>query len=130
MTNTEAPGGNILVVDDDDLVAESIQRLLICSGYDAERASGAEQALAKFRPGKFGLIITDYEMPGIKGDDLAAAIRAGVPRQRIMILTGFLDKVMAYGTPAADLVMSKPFGVRELLGAVKSLLQHSEQVAT
>jgi DNA-binding response OmpR family regulator len=128
--STEPAGGTILVVDDDEAVGESIQRLLICSGYEADRVTSAEQALSVFRPGKFGLVITDYEMPGIKGDDLAAAIRAGVPRQPIMILTGFLEKVMAYGTPAADLVMSKPFGVRELLGAVSSLLQQAGKVAT
>src|SRR5690242_10203149 len=98
MTSSEAPG-NILVVDDDETVAESIQRLLICSGYDAEKATSAEQAMSLFRPGKFGLVITDYDMPGIKGDDLAAAIRAGVPGQRIMILTGFLERLMAFGTP-------------------------------
>jgi DNA-binding response OmpR family regulator len=129
MMSTEARGGTVLVVEDDPAVGESIQRLLTYSGYQVEAVTSGEQALSVFRPGKFGLIITDYEMPGLKGDDLAAAIRAGVPGQRIMILTGFMDKVMAYGTPAADLVMSKPFGVRELLGAVRSLIQQSEEVA-
>jgi len=128
MTSTEPRGGTILVVDDDTSMGESIQRLLVCSGYQTEVATSGEQALSVFRPGKYGLVITDYDMPGIKGDDLAAAIRAGVPNQRIMILTGFLDKAMAFGRPAADLVMSKPFGVRELLGAVSSLLQQPEGV--
>ena len=128
MTSRDARGGTILVVEDDASMGESLQRLLTCSGYQAEVVASGEQAMAVFRPGKFGLVITDYEMPGIRGDDLAAAIRAGVPNQRIMILTGFLDKVMAFGRPAADMVMSKPFGVRELLGAVSSLLQQAEAV--
>jgi DNA-binding response OmpR family regulator len=126
---TEVGAGTILVVDDDPSVGDAIQRLLTYSGYQAEAVTSGEQALSVFRPGKFGLVITDYDMPGIKGDDLAAAIRAGVPGQRIMILTGFMDKLMAFGTPAADLVMSKPFGVRELLGAVSSLIQQPAEVA-
>ena len=94
------------------------------AGHKAEAVFRAEEALQVFEPGKFDLVITDYAMPGMKGDSLAAAIRARAPAQRIVILTGFGEVLEASAAPeAADFVAHKPFNTMEFLAAIGRLFE-------
>lgn len=112
----------ILVVDDEPAVADSVARLLAYEGHVAEVAHGPREALNAFEPGKFDLVITDYAMPGMQGDALAAAIRGRAPAQRIVILTARREVFGEVGCPAAaDLIVSKPFDAREFLAAIARL---------
>src|SRR5215467_9380352 len=81
----------VLIVDDEPLVADMLQQMLDFAGYHADVAFGAEEALKIYKPGAFALVVTDYSMPGLKGDALAAAIRKQAPGQRIVMLTGFSE---------------------------------------
>ena len=51
--------------------------LLEDDGYVVEEAESGPQALAMFEPGKFDMVFTDYCMPDMRGDQLAAAIKKG-----------------------------------------------------
>jgi len=66
---------HILVVDDEPLVRQTVQMLLEDDGYVVDEAESGPQALAMFEPGKFDMVFTDYFMPDMKGDQLAAAIK-------------------------------------------------------
>jgi len=81
-----------------------------------ETVTASQDALSAFEPGKFDLIITDYEMPVMKGDQLAAAMRALAPQQRILMITAYGEHLRLSGDfpLAVDLVMSKPFDVQKL----------------
>jgi CheY-like chemotaxis protein len=119
----DAPGTvarRILVVDDERLVCDSIKRILALDRHDVETVGSAEDALTVFQPGKFDLIIIDYEMPNTKGDKLAAAIKGQDPRQAIIMITAYAETLRLAGTfpLSVDLVMSKPFDVGEFRQAV------------
>ena len=76
-----------------------------------------------FQRSKFDLVIVDYEMPVMKGDKLAAAIRAIAPQQPIIMITGYGESLRYAGhfPLAVDLVISKPFVWREFREAVRQL---------
>jgi CheY-like chemotaxis protein len=108
----------IFVIDDDPVVGESVRRMLALDGHQVEMAVSGEQALALFEVGKFNLILTDYQMPNMKGDTLATAIKALAPHQPIGMFTGYADRPLS----GVDLVIGKPFGLAQLRKAVTKLL--------
>ena len=111
----------ILVVDDEALVCESIKQVLALDQHEVEAVTSSQDALAAFQAGKFDLVIIDYEMPGMKGDKLAAAIKALAPQQPIIMMTAYGEALRLAGDfpLAVDLVMSKPFDLQELREAVR-----------
>jgi len=118
------PTKHILVVDDDPLVCLSIEMMLAVDGHKVQTAADAEQALALFEIGKFDVVLTDYEMPIMRGDKLASAIKAIAPNQPIGIVTGYAEAMNSSigPSPAVDLVLLKPFGMDALREAVCKLL--------
>jgi CheY-like chemotaxis protein len=106
----------ILVVDDDPLVADSIRRMLLFDGHQVETARSAAEALARFPDGKFDLTLVDYEMPNMKGDQLALAIKAVAPDQPVVMFTGYAEAIRASATSSkgVDVILGKPFNLEEL----------------
>ncbi len=78
----------ILIVDDEPLVCESIRFALATDGHVSEAVHNAEAALGQLAAGKFDVIIIDFNMPGMKGDQLAREIKSRDPAQPIIMLTG------------------------------------------
>lgn len=122
-----APGmvtRRVLVVDDDPLVADSIRRMLLFDGHQVELASSAEEALTLFSQRTFDLTLLDYEMPKMKGDQLAAAIKAIVPSQPIVMFTGYAEAVRAAigASGAVDVILGKPFDLGQLRQTLAELL--------
>jgi len=117
----------ILVVDDDALVADSVRRMLLFDGHQVETARSAEEALAIFSKQPFDLTLVDYEMPTMKGDELAAEIKRFAPTQPVVMFTGYAEAVRATDTGAKgiDLVLGKPFDLEELRRALAMLLPAS-----
>ena len=111
----------ILVVDDEAAVCDTIKKVLALDQHEVEAATSGQDALAAFQAGKFDLIILDYAMPGMKGDKLAAAIKALAPQQPIIMLTAYGESLRLAGNfpLAVDLVMGKPFDLQELREAVR-----------
>jgi CheY-like chemotaxis protein len=73
------PPRTILVVDDEPFVCDAVRLMLRFDGHIVHTVGSAKEALEVFEEGKFDLIITDFEMPVMKGDKLAAAIKAKPP---------------------------------------------------
>ena len=110
----------ILVVDDEPLVCETVMMLLESEGHLVTRASSGQQALSLFRPGKFDLIFTDFFMPSMTGEQLTVAIKSQCPAQPVVMLTAYPEKLQAYGRPpsAVDLFIGKPFELDSLRAAI------------
>lgn len=106
----------VLVVDDEPMVCAAVCMLLKIDGYDVETAGDGEQALAKLLNASFDLILVDYEMPGMKGDQLAATIKQRLPQQPIVMLTAHGEMLRASGRPLTgiDLIVDKPFRLETL----------------
>src|SRR3974377_2172016 len=114
----------ILLVDDDEDVRGVLSFALRqggCSG--AEAGSGAE-ALDLLSRDAFDLIITDFEMPAMRGDELAEKIRGLVPRQRIIMVSGCCSRPSG-SFAKVNLSLDKPVPLSELLLAVQNVLNEA-----
>jgi CheY-like chemotaxis protein len=113
------PPKRILVVDDEPFVCESIKMLLAHDGHEVETAQCGEEALKKFDPSRFDLVFTDFSMPGMKGDQLAVAIKKHEPARPVVMLTAFPPPAIP---KAIDLVVTKPFMLETLRDALRKVL--------
>jgi len=123
----EAPAGegiSVLVVDDDECTRETIARLLMLERYEVETASGGKAGLDRIQGRAFDVAIIDRDMPGMTGDELAAALQAAAPGTAVMMLTGFGDLMMEEGDRPAhvDHLVSKPVTGRELCAGIRETL--------
>jgi len=117
------PPKRILVVDDAPHVARTIQAMLAYFGHEVETSADGEEALGKFAPGTYDLVVTDYSMPRMNGIDLAHAIRKQAAGQLIVLVTGFAFSMAARhpGPLPVDLVIGKPFSLAEFREALAAL---------
>jgi CheY-like chemotaxis protein len=110
----------ILVVDDEPFVCGAVKMMLEFDGHTVETAGSGKGALVLFEKGKFDIVLTDYAMPGMKGNELAAQIKALDPKQPIVMITAYAEMLAANQTPldAVDSVISKPFLLEDLRAAI------------
>ena len=114
------PPRRILVVDDEPYVCDAVKMMLRFDGHDVETAASAAEALALFEKSKFDLVITDYQMPVMKGDELAVAIKSRVPEQPVVMITAHAEKLQSENHPltGVDMIISKPFLLENLREAI------------
>ncbi|HEY7689915.1 MAG TPA: response regulator [Dongiaceae bacterium] len=107
---------NILVVDDDPDLAESIAEALTLAGHKVCTAGNGAEAVERFAQTKYDLTLLDCRMPVMNGIDCFFAIRASHPDAKIVLMTGFADmgveRAMAAGAHA---LLQKPFRMGEIL---------------
>jgi two-component system, OmpR family, response regulator MprA len=121
----------ILVVDDDPMVATTVQRVLRPEGYEVDVALGGAQALEQARAQRPDLVVLDLMMPGVDGLEVCRQLRAN-GNLPILILTarsGTADRVRGLDTGADDYLV-KPFAYAELLARVRALLRRTPPPAT
>jgi CheY-like chemotaxis protein len=123
------PQRRILVVDDEPEVCNAVKMLLNFDGHIVETASNGKDALALFDTGKYHVIITDFEMPKMKGDELAAAIKARDPKQPIVMITAYAEMLESSGNPlkGVDFLISKPFLLENLRQAIAKVAPANPQ---
>jgi CheY-like chemotaxis protein len=117
----------VLAVDDEPLLLAALEAMLVDAGLLVETAVNGEEALAKFEPGRFQLIITDLAMPRMDGLQLAKAVRRRSPAQLIMLATGSSEELKTDGRncSAVDFVLQKPFTAEQLRDALAEILPHA-----
>jgi len=124
----------VLVVDDEQDVAETIERSLKRAGYQTLAAYRGADALALLRQHRPDIVILDIIMPGMSGIDVLRYMRASLDLASIpaLFLTGrgtISDKIEGFEAGADD-YLTKPFDLRELELRVKALLRRSKQNAS
>src|SRR6516165_10410680 len=114
------PQRRILVVDDEPFVCDAVKMMLAFDGHSVETASSAKDALAIFDKSKFDLVITDFAMPAMKGDELALAIKARDPQQPVVMITAYAEMLQSSSNPlkGVDYIISKPFLLENLRDAI------------
>ncbi len=102
------------------MVSASIKIMLKHHGHEAWIADTGESAIALCNVEKFDLIITDYYMPDMKGDELSMIIKRKWPGQKILMISAYGDALSAHSksTNEADAVLGKPFSMEALLTTV------------
>lgn len=121
MTKPAIKPRHILVVDDEPYVCDAVRMMLAFDGHQVETAGSGKDALALFAKGKYDLVITDYAMPAMKGDELAVAIKSLAPEQPIVLITAYAEMLKSDETPltGVDFIVSKPFLLENLREAIE-----------
>ncbi len=117
----------ILVIDDNDLVRDTLVRILERAGFETAAAKNGREGLAQFHSQPPDLVVTDVIMPDLDGIETIMALRQAAPGIPIIAVSGggkahamqFLDIAQKLG---ADLALSKPFKPAELVSAITELL--------
>jgi DNA-binding response OmpR family regulator len=117
----------LLVVEDDDIVADAITRGLAAAHYTVHRVTSAEAAQAALANEEFALAVIDVGLPGTDGLSLVRRLRSTGKTLPTLILTArctLTDKVKALDLGADDF-MSKPFEAAELAARCRALMRRS-----
>lgn len=126
------PLGHVLVVDDEQDLAESCAFFLRRAGYAVECAGSGEEALARMDGCAFALVITDLKMPRMSGIELLGEVKRRDPEVEVVVITGFPEvetAVEAMKLGALD-YLTKPFNEEGLMQRVEKAFAHRHVTAT
>ncbi len=118
------PHEKILVVDDEEIVLLSCERVLTEEGYEVRTRPGGKEALALLGEETFDLALVDLMMPGIGGIELLKVMKRDYPDMAVIVITGYStveSAVEAMKSGAADF-LPKPFTPDQLTLVVKKTL--------
>jgi DNA-binding response OmpR family regulator len=110
----------VLVIDDEKGILQIIHQALTKFGHHVETATDGQEGIRKFDDGSFDIVITDIRMPGIDGNGVVKHIRKS-EKQSVPVIA-------ISGTPwqmennAFDMVLAKPFPLKELVESIGSLV--------
>ena len=122
----EAPAPRILVVEDEESLADTVRYNLEREGYAVVVAADGRKALERFRTEAPSLVILDLMLPEMSGLDVCRQIRqiSNVPIIMVTAKDSEADKVSGLELGADDYV-TKPFSVRELVSRVRAHLRRA-----
>ncbi len=115
---------SILLVEDDPQVLELQKALFEMDTHEVAAISNGTDALHVFDPDRFDLVVTDMEMPGMNGVELARKIKKKSPDKPVIMLTAYAETMQAAGKDSVgvDLIIPKPLtlaGLRKVVKAVE-----------
>lgn len=125
------PGqGHVLVVDDDPIVREVLQRYLLREGFQVTAAADGAAALDAVHASGPDLVLLDLMLPRIDGLEVFRRLRADAQTERtaVIMLTakgGETDRIVGLESGADDYV-SKPFSPREVVARVRAVLRRTQ----
>jgi len=122
----------LLIVEDDDIVADAISRGLTAANYSVHRVASAEAAQASLVNEEFAMAVIDVGLPGGDGLSLVRRWRSAGKTMPTLILTArctLADKVKALDLGADDF-LSKPFEAAELAARCRALMRRSYGAAS
>jgi two-component system cell cycle response regulator CpdR len=114
----------ILVAEDDKAMRTFLDHALRRSGHEVNAVPSGDTAVQCTESQTFDLLLTDIDMPGLNGVDLARQVLKKSPAQAVLFVTGFAAQalqatdVLATGAQ----VLSKPFALSELVDQVEGAL--------
>src|SRR5919198_4861395 len=117
-------GMRVLIVDDEPMVREVLERYLTRSGFVADAAGDGETAIAAFDTARPDLVLLDLMLPGIDGFGVFRSIRARAATPVIMLTArGEETERIAGLERGADDYVAKPFSPREVVARVQAVLR-------
>lgn len=121
-----AAGKNVLVVDDEAMIRESVSAYISKQGYHVLTAETGEEALEIFQNNPILFVILDLMLPGMTGEEICQAIRrqSRVPIIMLTARTQEEDVLNGLGLGADDYV-TKPFSVKQLYARMEAILRRT-----
>ena len=114
----------IVVVDDERSIADLTAHFLEREGYCCRALYDASDAVAALQSSQVALIVSDINMPGVSGIELASHARHHCPKTKVLLMSGGETSqsiAQKSGCEGCEF-LAKPFGKRELLNAVETML--------
>src|SRR5579872_2140548 len=122
------PSVRILVIEDDEVIAERIKVGLEKAGFDVDTSADGEDGLLRARRDPYALVILDLMLPKKDGWRVCEALRAARDPVPILMLTArdeVEDRVRGLECGADD-YLPKPFDFRELLARIRAVLRRDK----
>ncbi len=115
----------VLVVDDEEMIRNLLQRILKEVGYDVATAANGQEALAKIAELKPGVVLLDIKMPDMSGMEVLQQIRTNWPETCVVMATAAADVQTAVEamTKGAYDYITKPFNQDDLLLKVQRAVE-------
>lgn len=120
----------ILVVDDEEIIRDNLSYVLEVEGFQVEKAENGLVAYNKVKEKHFDLIISDIEMPSMKGTELLEKVKSLDPQTAVIIITAFGSletAISALRNGASDYIL-KPIEFDELILKAKRLFEIKEMI--
>jgi two-component system response regulator PilR (NtrC family) len=117
---------DILVVDDDDVIRDTLCELL-AEEHSCQTANTAEEALAKLESQSFDVVLTDISMPGLSGLELLNRVLRSYPGTPVIMISGISDEEQArtlISRGAFDYLL-KPFRLEVVEESVKRAIERN-----
>lgn len=114
----------LLIIEDENTLCQSLQRVLCREGYVVDVADSAESAFKLLEKKSFDLIITDIILPGLSGIELLGSYRKQHPSQKVIVITAYASLrtvVEAIEAGACDFII-KPIIHDEMKKVVRNAL--------
>jgi DNA-binding response OmpR family regulator len=130
MANERAvPSGRILIIEDDDTIADLERDFLEINGFETARESDGVKGMERAIADGFDLILLDLMLPGMDGYAICRAIRdkINVPILMVTARGEEIDKVRGLGLGADDYI-TKPFAPAELVARIKSHIARFKRI--
>ena len=118
-------GGNLLLVEDEDMVRAVAERALVRAGYTVTTACDGEEGLAAIANGstEFDLIVSDVVMPAMDGPAMARAIRRVKPDIPLLFMSGYAEEQLRNDIDIDNMhFIPKPFSVQQINAKVAEVL--------
>jgi DNA-binding response OmpR family regulator len=118
---------HVLVVDDDSLICQQLERLYQHSGYQVSVTHFAENALQMLEKEDIDLVVTDIQLPGLSGIDLTKRIIDRWSSVAVIVMTGYAeidDAVEVLKIGAGDYIV-KPFSANAIQESTRAVLQRA-----
>lgn len=121
---------NILVVDDEQSVRESLTRWFREFGHDVESAADASETLPKIVPGKWDVALLDIKLPGMDGTELNRRIKDIDPKITTIMITAYasVDTAVKSLKEGADDYVTKPIDPDYLIHLVSKVVERKQLV--
>lgn len=114
---------HVLIVEDEEFLAEAINDRLAMDSITAQIAGDGDAALEALAEQDFDVVLLDRDIPGVHGDEICRRLAADPQSSAVLMLTaaGDLDERVAGLELGADDYMSKPFEFAELIARLRAL---------
>lgn len=119
--------GNILIVDDDPLILESVSLLLVEYGYSTTTCGNAKDAITRFEKDNFTIVLTDVKMPEVSGIELLGEIHKLRPEIPVILMTAYAEldvAVEAIKKGAFDFII-KPYRSEQLIHSIEKAVRYA-----
>ncbi len=120
-------GKKILIVDDEDMIRETVRDVLAGYGCEVAIAADGDEAIELIQRQPFDLVLSDIKLPTRNGYEVFAAAKAANPKTPVMLMTGFgydpNHAIVRANREGLTAVLFKPFKVDQLLGEIRTALR-------